>query len=67
MTSCFGIRGLDEQPLRNHKTEGDPLSERRTVLIVDDDVEIREALETYIDGSGSVSYTHLTLPTIYSV
>ena len=52
MTSCFGIRGLNEQPERNHKTEGDPLSERRTVLIVDDDVEIREALETYIDGSG---------------
>lgn len=28
------------------------MSDRKTVLIVDDDIEIREALETYIDGSG---------------
>ena len=30
------------------------------------DLDYREAIER-VDGLGSVSYTHLTLPTIYSV
>ena len=34
-----------------------------TILIVDDNQEIREIIEILLTGEGSVSYTHLTLPT----
>ena len=69
---------------------------RPTILVIDDDPELRELLEAYLSQQGfdvvtvrdglemdaifaefqidlvildlmSVSYTHLTLPTIYSV
>ena len=33
------------------------------VWIVDDDSSIRWVLERALTGAGSVSYTHLTLPT----
>ena len=42
----------------------DNIDEITATIIVD---EIRESIETYEDRVQSVSYTHLTLPTIYSV
>ena len=44
---------------------------RNTILIVDDEPAGRETLESILEPEGyylvPVSYTHLTLPTIYSV
>ena len=33
------------------------------LLFVEDEPDLREVLKKQLQGSGSVSYTHLTLPT----
>ena len=43
------------------------VAKNHSIVIIDSDESIAEELDKKIDGRVTVSYTHLTLPTIYSV
>ena len=43
------------------------MSKNGRILVVEDDFDIADMLRIFFVGQESVSYTHLTLPTICSV
>ena len=70
---CIGVAikaqemAIEYVPQR--ETFGAPLSSRQAIqwMLVDNDIDIKQSLWIVLEAAETVSYTHLTLPTICSV